>query len=1163
MFVKLELDTPRVKGLCFHQTRNWLLASFHTGEIVIYDYEAGVIVQQYEPENKAAVRSVDFHPSLPMFCSGSDDNCVRVYNYEKQRCICTFKDHLDFIRTVQFHPTHPFIVSASDDQTIRIFNWETRTSVSILSGHNHYVMSAFFHPTQPLILSASLDDTVRVWDVSALFAERGGGLFALTDAVLKFQQEEHVSGVNWAAWHPTRPLAVSCSDDQSIKIWKYSDTELSVIATLRNHSNNVSCAIYHPVVDVVLSASEDKTVRVWDAKRFLNLTKYRRQSDRFWILAAHPKLPLFAAGHDSGLTVFRLMRQRPTYDVCKSDVYYYKDGSIRKYNIDDQSDTVVGQTKPRFTGNRASPLDPPPRSFCYSPSHNKLLVGHEEKFEIHALGGSGQSEQKVDVGTQPVWFSRNQLAWIGEGGNTQLCVREVNGVSVTKVTIPATRYIFPASTGMLFLATQEHVTLFDVTRKQIVTEKTIPNVKFSYISPDRKRVAFIGGTSVTIASIDLSTYSTFQDGAKVKSGAWFEGYFIYSTKTHVKYLLPTGDSGIIRSISERLCIVAVREKHVFCLDDELAIRRVDVDFTECRFKTALAEGNMAKVSAILKYAKLCSDSIIDYLEQHGHPEIALCFVEDPAVKFKLAIEAGDLKTAVDAAVKVDDPATWDRLVDEAMRHGRFSVAEVALKKSGNLEKLAFFYLISGQVDKLNSLKVDDSLALQRAIWLNDRGTIGNLLKDVSPSLSYVAAKTSGNEELAEALALEEDVKTVLDARITTHDLTNTGISTGTSDDWPLLFVSEPQFSLQQHEALIDEEDIGEGWGSAGIVDDDEGKGGEDDVKQDDEENGWDLGLDMDDTMPASSGAFVAPVQGESMQEKWMKKTHVPGEIAAAGFFGQALLELQRQIGLMNAEPLKPHFIEAYQAANATVTMFANVPSLTIPISVESGYGLAPARGLSISALKEELNRGYNETRRGAFASALVVFKNIIQSIPLIICNTEAEKKEVLGIVKTCREYIIGLSMQLEIKSSSNNARKAELAVYFTHCKLQPAHLMLTLKSALSIATKSKFMGLAASVAKRIAAITKAPTDLQRARKLEEDRKQEAGKEPHLNYDERNPFKVCCGSMTPIYKGLPRVICPFCRARYQPQYRSSLCKVCELCSVGADVPGLTLVRPRRD
>ena len=155
-------------------------------------------------------------------------------------------------------------------------------------------------------------------------------------------------------------------------------------------------------------------------------------------------------------------------------------------------------------------------------------------------------------------------------------------------------------------------------------------------------------------------------------------------------------------------------------------------------------------------------------------------------------------------------------------------------------------------------------------------------------------------------------------------------------------------------------------------------------------------------------------------------------------------------------------------------------------------------------------------------------------------------------------------MQLEIKSSSINALKAELAVYFTHCKLQPAHLMLTLKSALSIATKSKFTTLAASVAKRIAAITKSPTDLQRARKLEEDRKQEGGKQdPHINYDERNPFKVCCGSMTPIYKGLPRVICPYCRARYQPQFRSSLCKICELCSVGADVPGLNLVRPRRD
>ena len=59
-------------------------------------------------------------------------------------------------------------MSASDDQTIRIWNWQSRTCIAVLTGHNHYVMCAQFHPKEDLVVSASLDQTVRVWDISGL-----------------------------------------------------------------------------------------------------------------------------------------------------------------------------------------------------------------------------------------------------------------------------------------------------------------------------------------------------------------------------------------------------------------------------------------------------------------------------------------------------------------------------------------------------------------------------------------------------------------------------------------------------------------------------------------------------------------------------------------------------------------------------------------------------------------------------------------------------------------------------------------------------------------------------------------------------------------------------------------------------------------------------------
>lgn len=78
------------------------------------------------------------------------------------------------MRVVSFLQEYPWILSASDDQTIRIWNWQSRSCVSILTGHNHYVMCARFHPSQDLIVSASLDSTVRVWDISGIQGKPGG-----------------------------------------------------------------------------------------------------------------------------------------------------------------------------------------------------------------------------------------------------------------------------------------------------------------------------------------------------------------------------------------------------------------------------------------------------------------------------------------------------------------------------------------------------------------------------------------------------------------------------------------------------------------------------------------------------------------------------------------------------------------------------------------------------------------------------------------------------------------------------------------------------------------------------------------------------------------------------------------------------------------------------
>jgi len=67
---------------------------------------------------------------------------------------------------------------------------------------------------------------------------------------------------------------------------------------------------------------------VWDMSKRTGVQTFRREHDRFWILSAHPEVNLLAAGHDSGMIVFKLERERPAYAHHQGTLFYVKAGGL-------------------------------------------------------------------------------------------------------------------------------------------------------------------------------------------------------------------------------------------------------------------------------------------------------------------------------------------------------------------------------------------------------------------------------------------------------------------------------------------------------------------------------------------------------------------------------------------------------------------------------------------------------------------------------------------------------------------------------------------------------------------------------------------------------------------------------------------------------------------
>jgi coatomer subunit alpha len=45
--IKYEARSKRVKGVAFHPKRPWLLTSLHSGQINLYDYRMGTLLDVY------------------------------------------------------------------------------------------------------------------------------------------------------------------------------------------------------------------------------------------------------------------------------------------------------------------------------------------------------------------------------------------------------------------------------------------------------------------------------------------------------------------------------------------------------------------------------------------------------------------------------------------------------------------------------------------------------------------------------------------------------------------------------------------------------------------------------------------------------------------------------------------------------------------------------------------------------------------------------------------------------------------------------------------------------------------------------------------------------------------------------------------------------------
>ena len=574
----------------------------------------------------------------------------------------------------------------------------------------------------------------------------------------------------------------------------------------------------------------------------------------------------------------------------------------------------------------------------------------------------------------------------------------------------------------------------------------------------------------------------------------------------------------------------------------------------------------------------------------------------------MALECGNIEVALASAQELDDKDTWHRLGVEALRQGNHQIVEFAYQKTKNFERLSFLYLITGNEEKLaKMLKISEMRSdvmgqFHNALYLGDvRERVKILESSGHYPLAYLTAKTHGLEE--DATRLEE---TLTESGVAVPAIDGTGeLFTPPTpilrdDNWPLLTVSKGFFEGVLSGEVggdyagygMDEDDgAGAGWGDDLDIDLGGGGGGaeEDDDDplaaaglapedrepgdEDDEDAGWEMedlelppDMDVGPMSPGADGAssevFIAPTAGVPASRRWTQKSAVPGEHAAAGDFDSAMKLLNRQLGIVNFAPLRQYFIDAALATHVPLPGVTCAPTLTFPLGRgwtsddQPGQTAPPALVSSLPLLEEKLKAAYKTTTEGKFGEALKLFVSIIHSIAVLLVESRREVDEVRELLGIAREYAVALRIEIKRKEFKDDMnRQAELAAYFTHSPLQPIHLSLSLRSAMSLFFKLKNFNTAAGFCRRLLELNPPLKVAQQAKQVLQACERTPKDEVELNYDSRNPFVVCSGTFEPIYRGTKDVACPTCGAKYMASQSGLVCQVCNLGKVGADATGL--------
>jgi len=359
-------------------------------------------------------------------------------------------------------------------------------------------------------------------------------------------------------------------------------------------------------------------------------------------------------------------------------------------------------------------------------------------------------------------------------------------------------------------------------------------------------------------------------------------------------------------------------------------------------------------------------------------------------------------------------------------------------------------------------------------------------------LAYATAKTYGLQEECDAI-LEHANLTEDDIKLASNQShlpePPRPVAPGQSN-WPLLPTSRSILEKALTEELgTSSAPLTNGYGEEldafeeGLKEPQETRVAQDDMMEESwgEEAGdgaaeWEMG-EADEIEDVGISAEVSEA-GVSDAEYWVRNSPLAADHIADGSFETAMQLLNRQVGAVNFEPLKPRFLQLYQVSRTFLE--ANPGLAPLQLYIRRNHDLKsqslPRLLWDYEKIKTvEMRDALKLVTANKLEESIVALREILFTLLLSATTSQSIAKEAAGTVDTIREYIVGLSVEIarrnqDVSTPEGVKRNLELAAYFTNFQLTPQHRGLALMQAMTQFNKYKNIATAGVFAQKYVAL---------------------------------------------------------------------------------------------